>query len=46
MASLRKRNNKWEYRIRVKNKQTGEWGEHSKGGFAKKEQHLQWEKRN
>ncbi|WP_342573754.1 site-specific integrase [Solibacillus sp. FSL K6-1781] len=38
MASLRKRNNKWEYRIRVKNKQTGEWGEHSKGGFVTKKE--------
>lgn len=39
MASLRKRESgKWEYRIRVKNKQTGEWREHSKGGFATKKE--------
>lgn len=38
MASLRKRNNKWEYRIRIKDKQTGEWKEKSKGGFLTKKE--------
>ena len=38
MASLRKRNNKWEYRIRIKDKQSGEWKEKSKGGFITKKE--------
>lgn len=38
MASFRKRNNTWQYRIRIKNKQTGEWKEESKGGFKTKKE--------
>lgn len=38
MASIRKRGSTWTYRIRVKNRQTGEWGEKSKGGFKTKKE--------
>lgn len=38
MASIRKRGSTWTYRIRVKNLQTGEWGEKSKGGFKTKKE--------
>lgn len=38
MASFRKRNNTWQYRIRVKNKQTGEWKEETKSGFKTKKE--------
>lgn len=36
MASFRKRNGTWEYRIRYKDVYTGKTREKSKGGFAKK----------
>lgn len=38
MASFRKRNGSWQYRIRIKNKQTGEWKEESKSGFKTKKE--------
>ncbi len=38
MASFRKRGSTWTYRIRIKNKQTGEWKEEAKGGFKTKKE--------
>ncbi len=36
MASFRKRNNTWQYRIRIKDRQTGQWKETTKSGFKTK----------
>lgn len=38
MASCRKRNGTWQYRIRVKDKRTGKWREESKSGFKTKKE--------
>ncbi|MGE6602638.1 tyrosine-type recombinase/integrase [Lysinibacillus fusiformis] len=38
MASFRKRNNTWQYRIRIKDHQTGQWKETTKSGFKTKKE--------
>lgn len=38
MASFRKRNGTWQYRIKVKDKRTGKWREESKSGFKTKKE--------